>query len=512
MPDAADQPSSTPPVRTWRPMVLWSSAILLVLGLVWFVGSLVLSVLATRRAVIEYSTSRFFVDSPTPEQKALDRLGSPETAATRLSLYLRLPHKLAPHKVFAVQLLGHCGPVGVRELTRALRSDNSAVQRAAACTLVRLEPRGGVAASELLRLVRMGTGDTSADSMSQEDAVDIDAISDHGIPVGLLPTEAVPNPGGSRDEVAFLALAAMGPEATSAMASFADSPKFRAAAAYWLSQRGETAIPLLNDWLRCADEHARLVAIEALGNIAAQTDHILLTALGDSSAKVRCRAMLSLAGRRPPPAQASKEAARLLESDPDEKVRNTAFQLLRTEPAALIKALSNSSPLIRAGAAFRLGTLGQLGTRGTDALPALKAALGDPDPTVRASAAEALGKLGLQASGAVEALMPLLRLRDVTKDLPGVEIPSYLYGDLFLSEATLWSEVFAGARGPSWMSGRLWVPASSRLAATVALGEIGPAAAKAIPEMELLLKDDDEKVRAATEEALKKILGGEAPK
>lgn len=38
MPDVAEQPAK--PLRTWRPMAVWTAGILLALGLVWFVASI----------------------------------------------------------------------------------------------------------------------------------------------------------------------------------------------------------------------------------------------------------------------------------------------------------------------------------------------------------------------------------------------------------------------------------------------------------------------------------------
>jgi hypothetical protein len=35
--EPADQPAK--PLRTWRPMILWTAAILLALGLAWFVAA-----------------------------------------------------------------------------------------------------------------------------------------------------------------------------------------------------------------------------------------------------------------------------------------------------------------------------------------------------------------------------------------------------------------------------------------------------------------------------------------
>ena len=55
MPDVAEQPAK--PVRTWRPMALWSAGILLVLGLLWFIGAVVVVLavysLSTREGILK---------------------------------------------------------------------------------------------------------------------------------------------------------------------------------------------------------------------------------------------------------------------------------------------------------------------------------------------------------------------------------------------------------------------------------------------------------------------------
>ncbi|MBN2130871.1 MAG: hypothetical protein JW741_15320, partial [Sedimentisphaerales bacterium] len=57
MPDVGDRPPS--PRRTWVPMTLWASSILLALGLAWFVGAVVVPVWRVRRCVTAYAQHGF---------------------------------------------------------------------------------------------------------------------------------------------------------------------------------------------------------------------------------------------------------------------------------------------------------------------------------------------------------------------------------------------------------------------------------------------------------------------
>ena len=77
----------------------------------------------------------------------------------------------------------------------------------------------------------------------------------------------------------------------------------------------------------------------------------------------------------------------------NQDIRMFAAQLLGIDPggavAYLVEALSDTSPAVRAVAAYSLGELEVPGS-----VPSLLVALTDPDPAMRSNAAEALGKLG----------------------------------------------------------------------------------------------------------------------
>jgi hypothetical protein len=93
MPETVAAPS--PPAkhrRTWLPMALWTAGILLALGLAWFIGAVVVPVWRVR-ALLDDERNYFGII-----EGGVAKLGGPERAARPLSIYMRLPEKLAPHK------------------------------------------------------------------------------------------------------------------------------------------------------------------------------------------------------------------------------------------------------------------------------------------------------------------------------------------------------------------------------------------------------------------------------
>jgi len=103
-----DRPAA-PPLRTWRPMAAWSAGILLVLGLVWFVGAVVVPVWQVHRLAATYEMVHE-VRTPTNE------LGDPSEATRKIRLYLRLPSFVARHKLPAIVALGCYGTPGLASL------------------------------------------------------------------------------------------------------------------------------------------------------------------------------------------------------------------------------------------------------------------------------------------------------------------------------------------------------------------------------------------------------------
>ena len=115
---------SADPLRTWRPMVLWSAGIVLALGVAWFVGGVVVPIFQTRNTVLEY------FDRGLNAEAAVERLGGPERAAARLRFYQRLPGAIAPFKASAASLLVW-GTMSRGEAVAALHDPSDDVRHAA---------------------------------------------------------------------------------------------------------------------------------------------------------------------------------------------------------------------------------------------------------------------------------------------------------------------------------------------------------------------------------------------
>jgi hypothetical protein len=98
MPEPSDQPAK--PLRTWRPMVLWTAGLLLVLGLVWFVAAAVVAPV--------WEVRNWVGCAELSPDETVAELGGPEHAARKLAMYMRMPKGLAPDRKGASKLLAAC--------------------------------------------------------------------------------------------------------------------------------------------------------------------------------------------------------------------------------------------------------------------------------------------------------------------------------------------------------------------------------------------------------------------
>jgi len=119
MMEAGEQPAQ--PLRTWRPMAMWSVGILLALGLCWFVAAVV-PVWRTRASVQRCHKGD---GSWLAEMK---QRWTPAVAVRNLSTYMRLPTIIAPHKDNATEMMGLFGQAAIPELLR-LTSDRDRMVR-----------------------------------------------------------------------------------------------------------------------------------------------------------------------------------------------------------------------------------------------------------------------------------------------------------------------------------------------------------------------------------------------
>jgi HEAT repeat protein len=302
-----------------------------------------------------------------------------------------------------------------------------------------------------------------------------------------------------------------------------------------LGPEGRAAVPALTQALEDADGRVRVSAAEALWEIERKAGNAvpaLVAALKDNDAGVRRAAVAALSGIGPDARAAVPSLAAALQ-DADRDVRRDAARALwrigpeaRSAAAALAAALRDADGNVRRSAA---GALGTLGPEARAYLPALSDALKDKDIEVRHFAARALVQVGDR--GAKRAAAPVLHelLRHGDRD-PRVhaEIIVFLWrigpepeseswgldpGDL-IAATLLLTGVYGTEEDtetqknavPSLLAAFKTVPAPGHRAALArTLGAIGPAARAAIPALREGLKDQDENVRKAAAEALKKM-------
>jgi HEAT repeat protein len=162
----------------------------------------------------------------------------------------------------------------------------------------------------------------------------------------------------------------------------------------------------------------------------------------------------------------------------------------------LAAALRDANPMFRREALFALA---HMGSDAASAVPQIEAELADQTPEVRYAAIYALGKVGPAAKAAAADLRRNLNSEDE-----------------FLKIASMWALLQIQGKDEQLIN--VAVPAFTkmlkddqelrRLEATNALGELGPAAAKALPTLKELAESDTPAVRKAAKDAIAKIGGG----
>jgi HEAT repeat protein len=115
----APQTSKAP--RTWLPMILWSTCILLALGLTWLIAALVVPYWRLRAELKDYLSA----DTNIRGERIIDSLGGPKAALPKLRFYLRLPRRLMGEddRYKLVYLMQHCGRDALPALIAALHDD-----------------------------------------------------------------------------------------------------------------------------------------------------------------------------------------------------------------------------------------------------------------------------------------------------------------------------------------------------------------------------------------------------
>jgi HEAT repeat protein len=176
--------------------------------------------------------------------------------------------------------------------------------------------------------------------------------------------------------------------------------------------------------------------------------------------------------------------------------KNAAIALGENGPAAksvtpaLVETLKDDNPVVRREAAVALAKV-----QGDSDLtvPALIAALKDSDVWVRDRAIGSLGELGPRAKAAIPALL------EIMKQSPGRETDTS--GRAIAALQKIDPEIIR----PLLVKELSSPDASTRAQAVRALGGLGDAAKDALPAMEKLLKDPDNKVRVVAAQAVWKM-------
>jgi len=149
------------PPRTWRPMLLWTAAILAALALVWGVARFFVTMRQTSRILTRYAwhgagggPEGGGVETLSPEE-AIKALGGPRLAALKLRLYIGLPRRMMRRENprFAVGLLGHCGRPAVPYLLARLRQADDRTLDTVIIALGNAGPDAAPAVPELTRFL-----------------------------------------------------------------------------------------------------------------------------------------------------------------------------------------------------------------------------------------------------------------------------------------------------------------------------------------------------------------------
>lgn len=128
-------PSPAPPVRTWRPMVLWTAGILLALGLIGVVALVAIPTLRLRGTMIRCQSAVAGYPHIWPEElarEAVARLGSHRRAILCLRLYRALPDSIAPYPEHTIPMLGYSGRPAEPILLRFLSDEKPRIRGLAA--------------------------------------------------------------------------------------------------------------------------------------------------------------------------------------------------------------------------------------------------------------------------------------------------------------------------------------------------------------------------------------------
>lgn len=287
-------------------------------------------------------------------------------------------------------------------------------------------------------------------------------------------------------------------------------------------------LPILTQALKDKDPGVRAVAppvIALLGANAKSAVPALTTALKDKELDVRLASVVALGELGP---LAKESATELLELTADKDffllepfVGATLANLGPAVLPTLTKALAEKSPERRYVAAYALGAMG---TAAAPAATSLGDAIENPDPVTRQLAARALGKIGPGAKTSLVAVekgladkIAAVRIESalaawrIAKSARSVGVLAKALADespnVRDSACQALASLKEDAREAVEPLGKLLADKDLRVRAVITLGEIGPASAKFVPELKMLLRDRDGETQLQSAFALWQITG-----
>lgn len=264
-----------------------------------------------------------------------------------------------------------------------------------------------------------------------------------------------------------------------------------------IGPEAQAAVPALIVALGEKSEHVRAQASEALGKIkvhAKQVVPALILALQDDDSHVRFMTVEALGTFGRDAASAAQPLQNAVLHDDDHNVRWNAMRpLAAVDPEGtiaipvLVAALKDRDPLLRRFAAMALGTLGP---KAKESESLLLARLKDSDIGSRIAAAGALWKVCGNAKDAVPVLIQVLEQEATIAHLWAADEVAEIGADAKDAVSALRKS----------MAKSHWPDAPAE-----ALGNIGPDAAAAAPDLVALLDSKNGETRAQAAAALWKI-------
>lgn len=267
------------------------------------------------------------------------------------------------------------------------------------------------------------------------------------------------------------------------------------------AQLADKAIKLIGDSLSSKDVKVRRGAARALveSRVApAKIAALLVAAMGDADPMVRENVSQALA--RLGAEHAGDIAAALKDKDRRETAVRTLARMgvdAKAAAPALAGLLRDPSPEFRREALFALASIGP---PSASSLPQIMAELNDMTPEVQYAAVYAVGKIGPGAKAAAATLRKNLASQDE-----------------FLRMASVWALLQIEGKDPQLVKTAIPIFMGllkderelRRIEAARSLGEIGPAAAAALPQLKELSESDNPAVRSAATAAIARINAGQ---